>query len=167
MAWIHRWPGTQRSVDFSEFMSNHASIRYTAKALSHAAALRPTTRTRLVGRRRLVTTRQTHTQGGGNHACVARRDRPQNPAHTEWAPMRGTLGRGVGDRSIFGCSCGTVSWHSAVGAPLRLYLYLFLFFQRSGGKEIREPCNDGLGQERDNVKSILLLSWPFGLHVAG
>lgn len=29
---------------------------------------------------------------------IARRDRLQNPAHSEWAPMRGTPGRGVGGR---------------------------------------------------------------------
>ena len=47
---------------------------------------------------------------GGHDARVAGRDRPQNPGHTEWAPMRGTQG-GVGGRRTVGLGCGTVSGH--------------------------------------------------------
>ena len=51
-------------------------------------------------------------------------------------------------------------------------VFCFLFFRRTGEKEIRVPYYDGdsgLGQEKDlYVRAIpLLLPWPFGQHAAG
>ena len=92
----------------------------------------------------------TLTPRGGHHACVAGRDRPQNPTHTERAPMRGTLGRGVGVWRSLGWGRVTGSGRSAAGALPSLGL----FFR--WGKEIRGPYYDGyfgLGQENDIYKT--------------
>ena len=102
---------------------------------------------------------------------MAGRNWPQNPAHSEWAPIRGIPGEGsvAGEllSEVVGLCPGTV--------PLELRRvcvcsFWFLVFGGLTGRRSGSPYYDGysgVGQEKGDVKIILLLPWPFGLHVVG